>query len=54
MQVIVVLFIHHASIAIEKLVENGIEFPGDSMLQVTAMQWVLLHLTEDSTLENVT
>ena len=49
-----VLFFIHQVVPVEELIEDVIELVGNSMLQVLAMHWVLLHLVENIALENVT
>ena len=49
----IVLFFVHGGPTVQKLVKYRVELPRHAVLQIRAMHWVLLHLSEDIALENI-
>ena len=50
---VVLFFVHNAGIAIEDLIKYRVELPRHTIHKVCAMHWVLRHLAEGLTIENV-
>ena len=53
MHLVLLFLIDKSSLRVEKLIDDLVEFPRDSILEISAVQRVLLHLVKDLALENL-